>query len=235
MTILRIQKRIATRPWLWVALCLITVSAVSFLYAQGGPGGPPAGGPPGGAPPGAAPPGGAPPGGAGPPGAGPPGAGGAPGGAPAGGGTPKLELDTAGGPDCIPFAKVPVVGLKKLTIETTPGNPEEVLEFTYFDPHPDYTRPVHVRIPSYYTEEKRTQLGWYARFRWWEVLPEWKTNDQEMAARALGTVSKSKYVTSTTESDQLPKWLKDQPEESPAEMAATFAGAMVGSQYVLGR
>jgi hypothetical protein len=130
---------------------------------------------------------------------------------------------------------VSVVGLKKLMIETSPGNEEEVLDFTYFDPHPDYKRAVHVRVPSYYTREQRTKLGWHARFRWWEVKPDWTRIIEQRDARMAGTVAGSRYVAGTTETEYLPNWLLKQPDKSPEEIAANYAGALVGSDYVYHR
>jgi len=144
--------------------------------------------------------------------------------------TPKFEPDPEkGGEDQVAFTAIPLKGLKVLPLATPDGKIEQIYDFIYFDPTPDYQRAVHVRIPKYFTQGKRTVAGWYARFRWWEVRPDW--SEQERAAIMAGVAAGSRFVSREENVRFLPKWLTEQPPASPQEWAAIAAAREAGSQF----
>ncbi|OIO97734.1 MAG: hypothetical protein AUJ92_02935 [Armatimonadetes bacterium CG2_30_59_28] len=229
MTIFLISKprkrKPRTRAKSYFLLLVTALSIASILFAQekppppSGPAAPPAGGAPAVTPGGAPPPGGM------------PGAEGAPA---AAAGTPKFEPDPAtGGKDQVAFTAIRKTGLTTESIVSADGKIEEIYEFAYYDPTPDYKRAVNVRIPKYFTQGKRTVAGWYARFRWWEQKPDW--SEAERAAIMAGVVAGSRATAKADNTKYLPKWLTEQPPASPQESAAIAAALEAGSQYVGGR
>lgn len=133
-------------------------------------------------------------------------------------------LDLSGGPDCVAFKQAGITKLRRATVKLPGAQPTEFLDFCYYDPHPAYKREVHVRMPQYYSLEKRTLNGWNSRFRLWEVKPAW--SECEWLARANRVNSGSRYAMAGSTQGQLPDSLLETSGNSSEKLVASVASVV---------